>query len=74
MNAFCTFSRLEGILPALESSHALAYAMEVARPWDANRMLLVNLSGRGDKDVDTVAQQLKKKSKNESVGGRNVTP
>ena len=74
LNAFCTFSRLEGILPALESSHALAYAMEVARTWDADRMLLVNLSGRGDKDVDTVAQQLKKKSKNESVGGQNVTP
>jgi tryptophan synthase beta chain len=74
LNAFCTFSRLEGILPALESSHALAYAMEVASTWDADRMLLVNLSGRGDKDVDTVAQQLKKESKNESVGGRNVTP
>ena len=74
LTAFCSFSRLEGILPALESAHALAYAMEVARTWDANRMLLVNLSGRGDKDVDTVAQQLKKESKNESVGGRNVTP
>ena len=74
LTAFCTFSRLEGILPALESAHALAYAMEVARTWDADRMILVNLSGRGDKDVDTVAQQLKKESKNDSVGGRNVTP
>ena len=74
LTAFCTFSRLEGILPALESAHALAYAMEVARTWDADRMILVNLSGRGDKDVDTVAQQLKKESRNDSVGGRNVTP
>ena len=74
LTAFCSFSRLEGILPALESAHALAYAMEVARTWDANRMLLVNLSGRGDKDVDTVAQQLKKISKKDSLGGRDVTP
>mgnify|MGYP003948906527 FL=1 len=74
LTAFCSFSRLEGILPALESAHALAYAMEIASTWDANRMLLVNLSGRGDKDVDTVAEQLKKRSKNDSRGGRDVTP
>ena len=47
--------------------------MEVGRTWDADRLLLVNLSGRGDKDVDTVAEQLKKGSTKDSVGGRNVT-
>ena len=53
--AFHTLSRGEGIIPALESSHALAYAMKLAKTMDNNKNLIVNLSGRGDKDIHTVA-------------------
>jgi len=45
----------EGIIPALESAHALAYAAKIAPTLPADRLLLVNLSGRGDKDMHTVA-------------------
>ncbi|HEX9180539.1 MAG TPA: tryptophan synthase subunit beta [Burkholderiales bacterium] len=54
--AFHTLCRLEGIIPALESSHALAHAGKLAREMPSDRLLLVNLSGRGDKDINTVAQ------------------
>jgi tryptophan synthase beta chain len=54
--AFHTLCRLEGIIPALESSHALAHAARMAREMSRDRLLLVNLSGRGDKDINTVAQ------------------
>ncbi|HEX6829508.1 MAG TPA: tryptophan synthase subunit beta [Burkholderiales bacterium] len=54
--AFHTLCRLEGIIPALESSHALAHAAKMAREMPRDRLLLVNLSGRGDKDIDTVAR------------------
>ena len=53
--AFHTLTRLEGILPALESSHALAYAQTLAARLGPEAALIVNLSGRGDKDVETVA-------------------
>jgi len=53
--AFHKCCRLEGIIPALESSHALAYAAQLAPTLPANKLLLVNLSGRGDKDMHTVA-------------------
>ncbi|SFW21936.1 tryptophan synthase subunit beta [Nitrosovibrio sp. Nv17] len=53
--AFHELCRYEGIMPALESSHALAYAARLAPTLDADRLLLVNLSGRGDKDMATVA-------------------
>jgi tryptophan synthase beta chain len=53
--AFRALSRLEGIIPALESAHAVAYAITLARMMRPDRTLLVNLSGRGDKDVQTVA-------------------
>jgi len=53
--AFHTLTRVEGIIPALESSHAIAYALKLAREMDANQTVLVNLSGRGDKDMHTVA-------------------
>ncbi len=53
--AFHRLTRLEGILPALESSHALAYAEDLARRLGRDAALIVNLSGRGDKDVETVA-------------------
>jgi tryptophan synthase beta chain len=54
--AFHKLCRLEGIMPALESSHALAHAMKIAPGLDRNKVLLVNLSGRGDKDMHTVAK------------------
>jgi tryptophan synthase beta chain len=56
--AFQTLSRLEGILPALESSHAIAYARRLARELGRSKIILVNLSGRGDKDVHTVEKKL----------------
>jgi tryptophan synthase beta chain len=56
--AFQTLARLEGILPALESSHALAHAERLAKELGPGTVLLVNLSGRGDKDVHTVQKHL----------------
>jgi tryptophan synthase beta chain len=55
--AFHECCRTEGIIPALESSHALAYAAKLAPTLPADRILLVNLSGRGDKDMNTVAER-----------------
>ena len=55
LEAFHTLTRLEGILPALESSHAVAWAMQLAETMSAGQNIVVNLSGRGDKDVHTVA-------------------
>ena len=57
LQAFHDCCRLEGIIPALESSHALAYAAKHAASLPPDRVLLVNLSGRGDKDMHTVAEQ-----------------
>jgi tryptophan synthase beta chain len=56
--AFQTLSRLEGIIPALESAHAVAHALTVAREVKSDQILIVNLSGRGDKDVDSVRERL----------------
>lgn len=56
LGAFHTLCRYEGIMPALESSHALAYAAKYAPTLPKDKLLLVNLSGRGDKDMATVAQ------------------
>lgn len=58
LEAFQTLGRLEGILPALESAHAVAHALRLARELGPSRTVLVNLSGRGDKDVQTVASRL----------------
>ncbi|MBK6637789.1 MAG: tryptophan synthase subunit beta [Rhodocyclaceae bacterium] len=55
--AFHNLCRLEGIIPALESSHALAYAAKLAPTLSKDKVLLVNLSGRGDKDMHTVAEK-----------------
>ncbi len=55
LEAFHQLTRVEGILPALESSHALAYATRLAAGMDKDRIIVVNLSGRGDKDVHTIA-------------------
>jgi len=57
LEAFHQLCRLEGIIPALESSHALAYAAKMAPRMSKDRILLVNLSGRGDKDMQTVAEK-----------------
>ncbi len=53
--AFHDLTRIEGIIPALESAHAVAYAQKLARGMDENKIIVVNLSGRGDKDMHTVA-------------------
>ncbi len=58
LDAFMTLSRTEGIIPALESAHAVAYAMKQAKSLSADQTILVNLSGRGDKDADFVAEKL----------------
>ena len=56
LSAFHRLCRTEGIIPALESSHAVAYAMQLAATLRSDQHLLVNLSGRGDKDIATVAE------------------
>jgi tryptophan synthase beta chain len=58
IDAFQTLARLEGILPALESAHAIAYAQKLAKELGPKADILVNLSGRGDKDVQTVEKAL----------------
>lgn len=58
LEAFKLLAKLEGILPALESSHAIAYAIESAAKLSKDAIVIVNLSGRGDKDVHTVAEVL----------------
>jgi tryptophan synthase beta chain len=57
LRAFHECCRIEGIIPALESAHALAHAAELAATLPKDKIILVNLSGRGDKDMHTVAQQ-----------------
>jgi tryptophan synthase beta chain len=58
VNAFCVLSKTEGIIPALESSHAVAFAMKLARKMKREEAVVVTLSGRGDKDVEVVADFL----------------
>ncbi len=58
LDAFMQLSRVEGIIPALESAHAVAWAMRVAPTLRPDQHILVNLSGRGDKDADYVAKVL----------------
>lgn len=55
LEAFRMLTRMEGIIPALESSHAVAYAMKLAKTMSSDQTIVVNLSGRGDKDIHTVA-------------------
>jgi len=55
LETFHYLCRTEGIIPALESSHAVAYAMQLANTMRPDQSILVNLSGRGDKDIGTVA-------------------
>jgi len=58
IDAFMTLSRVEGIIPALESAHAVAYAIKKAKSMSSSETILVNLSGRGDKDADFIADKL----------------
>jgi tryptophan synthase beta chain len=61
LEAFHELCRTEGIIPALESAHAVAQAMKMAPGMAKDAILLVNLSGRGDKDMHTVAERAGKK-------------
>ena len=60
VNAFYTLTKIEGIIPALESSHAVAYAMKLAGKLSKEEIILVNLSGRGDKDLDIITSYERK--------------
>jgi tryptophan synthase beta chain len=62
VDAFCLLSQEEGIIPALESSHALAFAIKIARKMNKDKTVVVTLSGRGDKDVEEVANYLREKN------------
>jgi tryptophan synthase beta chain len=61
LEAFQTLSMSEDIIPALESAHAVAHALKVASEMKHDEILIINLSGRGDKDVNTVAEVLSDK-------------
>ena len=65
VNAFLVLSQEEGIIPAIESSHALAYCLKVAPKMDKDKIIVVNLSGRGDKDCAAIARYLGKGDINE---------
>ena len=58
MDAFLLLCKTEGILPALESSHAIAYAAKLASKMKKSQSIVVTLSGRGDKDVETIAKYI----------------
>ncbi len=59
--AFKTLSETEGIIPALESSHAIAHAIKIAPGMSRDQIMIVSLSGRGDKDINTVQEELRRK-------------
>lgn len=59
VDAFLQLCKLEGIIPALESSHAIAYAMKIAKNYNKDDSIIVNLSGRGDKDLEIIDKRLK---------------
>ncbi|GHU61710.1 tryptophan synthase beta chain [Clostridia bacterium] len=63
IEAFQILCRTEGIIPALESSHAIAYALKLAKTMPANQSMIICLSGRGDKDVDQIKARLQKEGK-----------
>ena len=71
IEAFLTLSRLEGIIPALEPSHAISYAMKLAKKMDKDDNIVVTLSGRGDKDVEVVLEYMKTKEKRTKKYDRN---
>ena len=67
VDAFLYLTKLEGIVPAIESSHALAQAKKLAPKLDADKIIIVNLSGRGDKDMDAMLQYLERNNKDSNV-------
>ncbi|HKU50418.1 MAG TPA: tryptophan synthase subunit beta, partial [Nitrososphaera sp.] len=70
INAFLTLSRLEGIIPALEPSHAIAYGLKLAKQMRKEEAIVITLSGRGDKDVQLVQDYLAKKRKKKNSHGK----
>ena len=64
INAFLTLTKTEGIIPALESAHAVSQAIKVAKTKSKSDSIVITLSGRGDKDIDIVKQYLEKNVKN----------
>ncbi|WP_294187399.1 tryptophan synthase subunit beta [uncultured Clostridium sp.] len=58
LEAFLYLTKKEGIIPALESSHAVAYAMKLAKSLDKDKIIIINLSGRGDKDLEVILESL----------------
>lgn len=62
LEAFHMLSQLEGIIPALESAHAVAHAIKMAATMDPDQIVIVNLSGRGDKDINTVRESLESRA------------
>ena len=63
INAFLILTRMEGIIPALESAHAVAYAMKIAKKMKKSESIVITLSGRGDKDIGIVQEYMKKNVK-----------
>jgi tryptophan synthase beta chain len=63
LNAFKLLSKLEGIIPALEPAHAIAKVLDLAPKKPKDHLMVVNLSGRGDKDLETVARHLESKAR-----------
>ena len=58
MDAFNYLSKIEGIIPAIESAHAVAHAMKIAPAMDKDKIIVINISGRGDKDVAAIARYM----------------
>jgi len=60
IDAFTTLAKLEGIIPAMESAHAVAYAMKLAPGMDRDKIIVINLSGRGDKDAEIIIERMRR--------------
>ena len=58
VDAFNYLSKIEGIIPAIESAHAVAHAMKIAPTMDKDKIIVINISGRGDKDVAAIARYM----------------
>ncbi len=71
LEAFVSTSRLEGIIPALETAHALSYAEKLAKELGPGKNLVVNVSGRGDKDIGVVAEALGIDAREAEVAGKD---
>ncbi len=67
VEAFTLLSKTEGIIPALESSHAVAHAIKMVPEMDRKQIVVINLSGRGDKDVEQIAEFWKKSNNKNTI-------